>query len=216
MATTTTYYGMSKPTLLEAADIRVINGDIDTIDRVMHSHMVSMAPVFNPASTYNVGDLVMYNDILYRCKTAISTASAWDATKWDATNIVDEFPEGGGGGGGSIDYSTTEQNTGLKWIDGKDIYQIVVSDTMPDAVTEGTTVMKQVSAVSGIDTIVSMAATIKNSSTNYIALPYVTDSTSSAKVQYDTGNGYLKLYNAILNFNSAPVNVILQYTKTSS
>ena len=33
--------------------------------------------------------------------------------------------KGGGGssGGGGIDYSTTEQNTGLKWIDGKPIYQ---------------------------------------------------------------------------------------------
>lgn len=29
----------------------------------------------------------------------------------------------GGGGGGSIDYSTTEQDTGQKWIDGKTIYQ---------------------------------------------------------------------------------------------
>ena len=33
--------------------------------------------------------------------------------------------KGGGGssGGGGIDYSTTEQDTGLKWIDGKPIYQ---------------------------------------------------------------------------------------------
>lgn len=29
---------------------------------------------------------------------------------------------GGGGGAGGVDYSTTEQNTGRKWIDGKDIY----------------------------------------------------------------------------------------------
>lgn len=30
---------------------------------------------------------------------------------------------GGGSSGGGVDYSTTEQNTGLKWIDGKPIYQ---------------------------------------------------------------------------------------------
>ena len=30
---------------------------------------------------------------------------------------------GGGTGGGGINYSTTEQNTGLKWVDGSDIYQ---------------------------------------------------------------------------------------------
>ena len=28
-----------------------------------------------------------------------------------------------GGGGGGVDYSTAEQNTGLKWIDGRPIYQ---------------------------------------------------------------------------------------------
>ena len=32
------------------------------------------------------------------------------------------------GGGGVIDYSTTEQNTGQKWIDGKPIYQKVIND----------------------------------------------------------------------------------------
>lgn len=30
---------------------------------------------------------------------------------------------GGGSSGGGVDYSTTEQNTGMKWIDGKPIYQ---------------------------------------------------------------------------------------------
>ena len=29
---------------------------------------------------------------------------------------------GGGGGGTALDYSTTEQATGIKWIDGKEIY----------------------------------------------------------------------------------------------
>lgn len=33
----------------------------------------------------------------------------------------------GSGGGGGVDYSTEEQATGLKWIDGKDLYQITVT-----------------------------------------------------------------------------------------
>ena len=40
----------------------------------------------------------------------------------NATTVL-YAPAGGGGGGGGIDYSTTEQDTGLKWIDGKSIYQ---------------------------------------------------------------------------------------------
>lgn len=36
---------------------------------------------------------------------------------------------GGSSGGGGISYSTTEQDTGLKWIDGKPIYQKTFSET---------------------------------------------------------------------------------------
>lgn len=38
-------------------------------------------------------------------------------------NTTTLYAPAGGGGGGGIDYSTTEQDTGLKWIDGKSIYQ---------------------------------------------------------------------------------------------
>ena len=38
-----------------------------------------------------------------------------------------------GGGGGSFDYSTTEFDTGQKWIDGKKIYGIVQNATRSDS-----------------------------------------------------------------------------------
>lgn len=45
------------------------------------------ASVFSAESTYNVGDYVTYTENTttktYKCKTAISTAAAWDASKWD-------------------------------------------------------------------------------------------------------------------------------------
>lgn len=39
------------------------------------------------------------------------------------TNVISA--NGGGGGGGAVDYSTTEQATGEKWIDGSDVYRKV-------------------------------------------------------------------------------------------
>ena len=50
------------------------------------------------------------------------------AQKKGIIRTTDE-PDGGGGGssGGGINYSLTEQNTGLKWIDGSDIYQKTVT-----------------------------------------------------------------------------------------
>lgn len=37
----------------------------------------------------------------------------------------------GGSGGGGLDYSTTEQNTGIKWVDGSDIYFKTYTPTTP-------------------------------------------------------------------------------------
>jgi len=39
---------------------------------------------FSPSSTYEVGDFCKYDGALYVCKTAITTAGAWDAAKWTA------------------------------------------------------------------------------------------------------------------------------------
>ena len=44
---------------------------------------------FDAAKTYAVGDLVVKDGKSYKCKTAISTAAAWDATKWDEIVTVD-------------------------------------------------------------------------------------------------------------------------------
>ena len=33
------------------------------------------------------------------------------------------YAGGGGAGGGGVDYSTTEQKTGRKWIDGRDVWE---------------------------------------------------------------------------------------------
>ncbi|MBR2248047.1 MAG: hypothetical protein IJ880_13675 [Bacilli bacterium] len=44
--------------------------------------VVVLAPAFSATSTYAVGDEVSYNGANYRCKTAIETAAAWDASKW--------------------------------------------------------------------------------------------------------------------------------------
>ena len=49
-------------------------------------------------------------------------------------DIIDTIEPGGGGVGG-IDYSTTEQDTGLKWIDGSAVYQQTFTGTTPNANT---------------------------------------------------------------------------------
>lgn len=66
-----------------------LTNDSDFLDQLALAGII--ASNFSTSSTYAVGDYVLYNHTLYRCKTAISTAGAWDASKWDDTKTQDIF-----------------------------------------------------------------------------------------------------------------------------
>ena len=51
----------------------------------------SIADEYSSSSTYKLGQLCIYNNTLYRCTTAITTAGAWDSSKWTLTTIADEI-----------------------------------------------------------------------------------------------------------------------------
>ena len=42
------------------------------------------AQLFSTGSTYDVGDVVIYNSKFYVCKTAVTTPAAWAAANWTA------------------------------------------------------------------------------------------------------------------------------------
>lgn len=48
---------------------------------------------YDDTATYTVGDLCIYNNALYKCTTAITTAEAWNASHWTATSIAVEISE---------------------------------------------------------------------------------------------------------------------------
>lgn len=50
-----------------------------------------IAAQYSTSSTYNVGDYVIYNDSLYRCTTAITTAESWTAGHWKAITLTDDL-----------------------------------------------------------------------------------------------------------------------------
>ena len=51
---------------------------------------IDVAAVFSESQTYNVGEYVTHNNHLFRCKTAITTAGAWDSTKWTSVKAMSE------------------------------------------------------------------------------------------------------------------------------
>ena len=96
MATYTDNYTMTKPTYAEQADISVINANMDIIDNVMHSSQISLAPAYDLNETYNTGDVVMYELLMYKC-LADNVTGAWDSTKWERTTASET------GGGADFD-----------------------------------------------------------------------------------------------------------------
>lgn len=84
MATYTDNYNLIKPSYSEIADVAVINTNMNTIDDIMHSTQISLAPAYDSTQTYNTGDVVMYELLMYKCKENGVTGT-WNASKWERT-----------------------------------------------------------------------------------------------------------------------------------
>lgn len=51
----------------------------------------NFAPAYDETQTYSVGDLVVYQYVLYKCITAVSTPEEFDDTKWEYTTLESSF-----------------------------------------------------------------------------------------------------------------------------
>ena len=100
MASKTANYNLDMPAYNEIADIDVINGNMDKIDVQMKKNADSaqqskdiVSDEYSATNTYAVGDYCIHENILYKCKTAITTGEAFDSNKWVQTTCGTEFGE---------------------------------------------------------------------------------------------------------------------------
>lgn len=210
MATYTTNYALTKPTMAETADIRTINGNMDTVDEIMHGAQVSIAPAYDPQSTWDTGDKAMYDFELYECDED-SVTGAWDATKWHRAYASET---GGGGGGGAVDYSTNEVDTGVKWIDGRTVFRKVVDlGAMPINTTKSVA-----HGISSFDFFVKIDAVMyDNTNGYYLPLPYVDNSdTSSFRKCLYIDNTYINVQTYYSDNSDYYGFAILEYVKPSA
>lgn len=98
MATKTTNYNLTKPTLSEAADINVINNNMDKIDTQMFVNATTidkaksmMSDEYNSSLTYAVGDYCIHDNTLLKNIVAIDTPEEFDESKWEPTSINAEI-----------------------------------------------------------------------------------------------------------------------------
>lgn len=94
MATYTNNYALIKPSAGEPASRVPLNTNFDDIDEIMHDNAVNLrdaeamiAPAFNTATAYVIGDKVTYNHHLYIFKTAHS-AGDWNGNEVDAFEVT--------------------------------------------------------------------------------------------------------------------------------
>lgn len=100
MASKTTNYNLDMPGYNEIADIDVINGNMDKIDVQMKKNADSaqqskdiVSDEYSATNMYAVGDYCIYENVLYKCKTAITTGEEFDSNKWVQTTCGTEFGE---------------------------------------------------------------------------------------------------------------------------
>ena len=92
MATQTSVLGLSKPAGNENALVSVLNSDMDLIDAEAGKVRGNIAATYSDSSSYAVGDLCIYNGILYKCNTAIgSGGETWNASHWTQITIDGEL-----------------------------------------------------------------------------------------------------------------------------
>lgn len=109
MATYTDNYQLTKPLYSEVADIATINNNMDKVDDIMHNSQISIADAYDQTQTYQLGEKVMYEMLLYRCVSAITTPEVWNPDHWERTTAADE-------GGNYVDVDEKFQ-TGLNVAD---------------------------------------------------------------------------------------------------
>ena len=95
MATFTQYYGFIKPEGTDMYDIEDFNDNADSIDSYIHNNAEHiqdtqgmLAPAFITSASYAIGDIVTYNNGMYKFKVAHAPGN-WNASEVDLYKVTE-------------------------------------------------------------------------------------------------------------------------------
>lgn len=133
---------------------------------------------YNPNYTYAVGDYCIYNNTLYRCTTAISTAETWTSAHWIAVNISDELV--------TITNELSNKLNSNKVIQENEVASIgkVYSSKAVENLMNGTTLYE---SVIGSNSNITLSETLANYS--YIEVFYRNNDNYYYSIKVDNPNG---------------------------
>lgn len=65
----------------------------ELISAVRTKDTSNLADVYDPTTTYDVGEFCVHNNMLYKCTTAISSPEAWTAAHWSSEKVCDNLQD---------------------------------------------------------------------------------------------------------------------------
>lgn len=110
---TTTYYGVTKLTT-SATSTNTATALTPGALNSFAQNVIANYPVFSTSETYEVGDRVRHSWNLWECKTAITTAGAWDENDWMELPALIDMIEGSG----LPEVTTADNGKFLRVVDG--------------------------------------------------------------------------------------------------
>ena len=149
--------------------------------------------------TETVNNLDIPDNITDLDDVTVSSIQPGQVLAWDGAKFVNVDQSGGG----TINYSTDEQNTGQKWIDGNDIYQISYVTT--SSVTLNNSSWVAVFNKSGISKMINAETVRYTAGGDYISV--------ACNAFNNNGAISFQVFNTSLSFNPGSVFTI-KYTKS--
>ena len=81
-----TFSTLPETSVVPTQDYHIVNKKyVDDQDKII---LNNIAPQYSTSSTYNEGDHVIHNGVLYECNTTISVAEAWTPAHWTQKEIL--------------------------------------------------------------------------------------------------------------------------------
>lgn len=72
-------------------DVNNASTTATSADTKSTASLSNQAPTYDATDTYSVGDRVLYQNIMYKCLTAISMPEVFDGSKWTRVTNAEEF-----------------------------------------------------------------------------------------------------------------------------
>lgn len=148
--------------------------------------------VINPTAAFFTGTIAEWNAVA-------------DKSKYEYVNILDD-----GETGSEDTYSTTEVNTGKKWIDSKPIYRRIFAGVTPSTVNENSNVFTN---IQNIDWIISLTGIVKIQSGYSYPIGLDLGDTTSINAWYSSSNSSIRMRVGRESLINSPVKIVMEYTK---